>query len=73
MSGHPVTWVKIDAPKLDMIQVVIGSFGLAGALALAALGAGVLFGIGFIFWRRRHPTAEQVAMLDLDLPATTRL
>jgi hypothetical protein len=53
-----VTWIKVDKPTLDIVGLVLRSFGATIVLAIAALGLGVLLGLNLI--RRRH-RARQAA------------
>ena len=43
------------APQLSMIDVALGAFGLTGAIMVAALAAGLLAGVGIIWYRMRRP------------------
>ena len=56
-----VTWIRVDPPRFDLVGVVLGSLGLAGALALLAMVLGVGLGIAFIAWRRNHDVGSGLA------------
>jgi hypothetical protein len=71
-GGAQVTWIKVEHPTLDIVHLVLDALGLAGFCCGCALALGIIVGISFIFWRRRHPVAEARVVLDLDLPATQR-
>jgi hypothetical protein len=43
------------AKQLSMIDVSIAAFGLTGVIMVAALGAGLCAGIGYIWYRSRRP------------------
>ena len=45
------------APQLSMIDVALAAFGLTGAIMVAALGAGLVAGVAFIWYRRRRPVS----------------
>ena len=45
------------APQLSMIDVALAAFGLTGAIMVAALGAGLIAGVAFIWYRRRRPVS----------------
>jgi hypothetical protein len=47
--------VKEQSPELSMIDVALAAFGLTGVIMAAALVAGLLAGISFIWYRARHP------------------
>ncbi len=64
LLAQAVTWVKVEKPHFDLAGVVLGSFSLAGALLLAALVLGLVFGAGLILSRRRagSPTLDAVSL-----------
>ena len=43
------------SPQLSMIDVSIAAFGLTGAIMAAALVAGLLAGVGYVWYRSRRP------------------
>ena len=49
--------VKEPAASIDMIQVAVAAFGLTGLIMAAALVAGLLAGVLFIWYRRRRPVS----------------
>jgi hypothetical protein len=61
---NPVTpAVQVEAPtaEVNVADVLIGSFGLVGILAAAALLVGLLAGAAFIYirrWREQHDLIE---------------
>jgi hypothetical protein len=71
LSATPpnVTWVHVDRPKLDLVGLVLGAFGFAGALALLALALGVGLGVVLILRRRRRQVSIGDGVLHIDLPA----
>ncbi len=42
------------SPELSMIDVAVAAFGLTGVIMAAALVAGILAGVLFIWYRSRH-------------------
>ena len=66
-ASPAVTWVKVDRPRLDLVTIVLGAFGLAGALAVLAMLLGVLLGGAFIFYRRRHAVSIDDGVLHLEM------
>ena len=42
-------------PQLSMIDVSIAAFGLTGVIMGAALVAGLLAGVGYVWYRSRRP------------------
>ncbi len=62
-----VTWIKVEKPVFDLTGVVLGSFRLAGALLILALGLGLLFGAALVRARRRsHQSPIEAVSLHLD-------
>lgn len=56
--GQPVTIIEVieePASSIDMIQVAVAAFGLTGVIMSAALVAGLVAGVLFIWYRRRRP------------------
>jgi uncharacterized membrane-anchored protein len=43
------------APELSMIDVAVAAFGLTGVIMAAALVAGLVAGVLFIWYRSRRP------------------
>ena len=66
-AGPAVTWVKVDRPRLDLVTIVLGALGLAGALAVLAMVLGVLLGAAFIYHRRRHAVSIDDGVLHLEM------
>jgi hypothetical protein len=59
-QGQPVTIVEVveePASSIDMIQVAVAAFGLTGVIMAAALVAGLVAGVIFIWYRRRRPAS----------------
>jgi uncharacterized membrane-anchored protein len=53
-----VTIVEVrnpPTPELSMIDVAVGAFGLTGVIMAAAVVAGLLAGVLFIWYRSRRP------------------
>ena len=66
--AQAVTWNKVDKPSFDLVGVVLGSLGLAGLLAGAALLLGCIFGFLLIRRGRREeslPTGRTSLQLDV--------
>jgi hypothetical protein len=61
-----VTWVRVEHAKLDIVGLVLGAFGLAGALVLTAFGLGALVGLSLILRNRRQQPWESQVRLSLD-------
>jgi|JI10StandDraft_1071094.scaffolds.fasta_scaffold47990_2 hypothetical protein len=59
--GEVITWVKLDRPRFAIGEIVVGSFAIAGAVALAALVIGLVIGQ----WRSRHRSAHGAGGLKL--------
>lgn len=59
--GEVITWVKLDRPRFAIGEIVVGSFAIAGAVALAALVIGLALGQ----WRSRHRGAHGAGGLKL--------
>lgn len=59
--GEVITWVKLDRPRFAIGEIIVGSFAIAGAVALAALVIGVALGQ----WRSRHRSAHGAGGLKL--------
>ena len=47
--------VNPPTPELSMIDVAVAAFGLTGLIMAAALLAGLLAGVAFIWFRARRP------------------
>jgi hypothetical protein len=69
LATPAITWVKVDRPRFDLVGVVLGALGLAGALAVLAMVLGVVLGAAFIVRRRRHQRSIDDGVLHLDLLA----
>ena len=67
LATQGITWIKVESPKLDVVGVILGSLGLAGALAVLALVLGGLLGLTRIVraHRQRHSWADDHASLGL--------
>jgi fructose-specific phosphotransferase system IIC component len=48
------TGIQQPAREVGMIDVAVAAFGLTGAIMVAALVAGLLAGVGFVWFRKRH-------------------
>jgi hypothetical protein len=44
-ADRVVTYVRVDKPKFDIVQVVLGAFTLTGGLVALALVFGIAFGV----------------------------
>lgn len=42
------------SPEVSMVDVTVAAFGVTGALMAAAVVAGLLAGIGYVWYRSRH-------------------
>ena len=51
--GETITWIRIERPKLALGEIIVGSFALAGVLALVAILIGMV--IGHLRSKRRQP------------------
>ena len=69
LATPAITWVKVDRPRLDLVGIVLGALGTAGALAVAAMVLGVVLGAVLILRRRRHQPSADDGVLHLDLQA----
>lgn len=60
IPGGPIPTVTIvevrnpPTPELSMIDVAVGAFGLTGVIMAAAVVAGLLAGVLFIWYRSRR-------------------
>ena len=59
-----VTWIKVESPRLDLVGLILGSLGLAGAIAALALVLGCVLGVAIILRRRRVPAAGSTWIAD---------
>lgn len=59
--GEVITWVKLDRPRFAIGEIIVGSFAIAGAVALAAVVIGLVIGQ----WRSRHRGAHGAGGLKL--------
>ena len=54
----PITVVQVGAEDaarpLSMVDVAVAAFGLTGAIMGAAVIAGLLAGVAYVWWRSRH-------------------
>ena len=54
----PITVVQVGSDEasrsLSMVDVAVAAFGLTGAIMVAAVIAGLLAGVGYVWWRARH-------------------
>ena len=54
----PITVVQVGSDEasrnLSMVDVAVAAFGLTGAIMGAAVIAGLLAGIVYVWWRSRH-------------------
>jgi hypothetical protein len=58
----------------QVIGVIVGSFGLAGALTLLSLVLGAAVGGGLVLWHRRHrPESDHLPSVSPFAPDSTRL
>ena len=48
------TGIQEPTPEVSMIDVALAAFGLTGAIMVAALIAGLLAGVGYVWFRKRH-------------------
>jgi hypothetical protein len=65
-ADRVITYVRVERPQLDIVQLILGSFTLTGLLVLLALLLGATFGVTLILKRRREPPAP--TGLDLSGP-----
>ena len=74
-----VTWIKVEAQRFDLVGLILGSLGLAGAIAALALFLGCVLGVAIILRRRRVPPAgstwiaDGTLHLDLDPHSSSKL
>jgi len=63
-SPPPVIWVPVQKPTLDLVGVVLSSFGIAGICAAVALVLGTALGVFFILRARRQadPLAGHITL-----------
>jgi hypothetical protein len=50
-----VTVAQEPADEFTIGDVIVGSLGVVGALALLAVVLGALSSLGLVAWRRHHP------------------
>ena len=48
------TGIQQPSPEVGMVDVVVAAFGLIGVIMAAAVAAGLLAGIGYVWFRKRH-------------------
>jgi hypothetical protein len=48
------TGIQQPSPEVGMADVVVAAFGLIGVIMAAAVAAGLLAGVGYVWFRRRH-------------------
>ncbi len=48
------TGIQEPTPEVSMVDVALAAFGLTGAIMVAALIAGLLAGVGYVWFRKRH-------------------
>lgn len=48
------TGIQQPSPEVGMIDVAVAAFGLTGVIMTAALVAGLLAGVGYVWFRKRH-------------------
>jgi hypothetical protein len=48
------TGIQQPSPEVGMVDVVVAAFGLIGLIMAAALAAGLLAGVGYVWFRKRH-------------------
>ena len=53
-----VTVVQTPTKQTTLMDVVVGSLGVAGALVLLALVLGAILSLLMMMWNRRHPPEE---------------
>ena len=57
-EAYVVTVVQTPTRQTTLMDVVVGSLGVAGALVVLALVLGVVLSVGLLAWHRRHPPEE---------------
>jgi hypothetical protein len=65
IADKGITYVRIEKPKLDIVGVILGAFGLTATLAVLALVIGVVGGVVLVVRRRREPNFHPGPGLDL--------
>ncbi len=48
------TGIQQPSPEVGMEDVVVAAFGLIGVVIVAALAAGLLAGVGYVWFRKRR-------------------
>jgi hypothetical protein len=48
------TGIQQPSPEVGMVDVVVAAFGLLGVIMAAAVAAGLLAGVGYVWFRKRH-------------------
>ena len=48
------TGIQQPSPEVGMVDVVVAAFGLIGVIMAAAVAAGLLAGVGYVWFRKRH-------------------
>jgi hypothetical protein len=48
------TGIQAPTPEVSMIDVALAAFGVTGVIMAAAVVAGLLAGVGYVWFRKRH-------------------
>jgi hypothetical protein len=48
------TGIQQPTPEVSMIDVAVAAFGVTGFIMAAAVVAGLLAGVGYVWFRKRH-------------------
>jgi hypothetical protein len=48
------TGIQPPSPEVGMIDVAVAAFGLTGVIMVSALVAGLLAGVAYVWFRKRH-------------------
>jgi hypothetical protein len=48
------TGIQPPSPEVGMVDVAVAAFGLTGVIMVSALVAGLIAGVAYVWFRKRH-------------------